>query len=351
MRNRDYLPIPGLDLARIALARAAGRTTEEAVEFARGRWGRASDIVSILKGDVSGHETADPTFDPERTANAGAEFARVVDQAGLLRSGLVPVVGGLPFIGAVTDPGATFIANGKAIPVSRSVLDRETLHAKKVASLLVVTDELLAGTDPGVEALLLGQMLRSARRAIDNALTDPNNGGDAATPASITSTATSISSVGNLADDCEAAIAAYTGSLGSACWFMSSALATQAELRSGGFGTGAGLGVSGGVLAGLPCFASDGIEPTTSGSPLILVDRAQVALLDEGYSVARSTQSVIEFTDEPSGDIIAPATMAPKFASLFQNSATALLLVRRVNWHAALGAVVVVENCDYLLTT
>ncbi len=319
----------------------------EEIDFACSRWGRSSEVVECLKADISAHESGDPQFPTAGTAEAGAEFARIVDQVGLLRSGLVSVPGGVPFVGAITDPGASFVAGGKAIPLSRAVLDRQTLQAKKVASLIVVTEELLSGTDPGIEQMLVGQMLRSARRAIDAALTDPTNAGDDATPAAVTATAAAIQSGGQLSIDAENALEAYTGSLSSACWWMPSSLAVAAELTSNGLGAGSDLTVNGGMLCGIPAFASDGIAPSSNGNVLVLLDRAQIAIVDEGYSVARSGASLIEFSDSPTGDVNAPASASPKYASLFQSGAVGLLLIRRVNWYAPPGAVVIVEGCDY----
>jgi hypothetical protein len=196
--------------------------------------------------------------------------------------------------------------------------------------------------------LVLNMMLRAARLAADAAISDPSNTGDAATPASITSGATPIASSGDLADDAEAALSAYAGSLESAVWWMRSDLAAQAGIRSGAFGAGAGLGALGGVLGGLPVYTSEGIPADSSGSPLILLDRASIAMVDEGYSVARSTAGMIEMSDAPQGATDTPVTMSTKFVSLFQESAVALLLIRRVNWHLANpDAVVLISDCNY----
>ena len=197
----------------------------------------------------------------------------------------------MPFLAAITDPTASWVEQSKGVPVSRAVLDRSTLQAKKIGSLLVLTQELIQSADPRVEMMVLSMMLRSARLTADLAISDPSNSGDDATPASITSGATPIASSGDLADDALAAIDAYGGSLETAVWWMRSDLAAQAGIRAGGFGAGAGLGALGGVLAGLPVYTSEAIPADSSGSPLILLDRASVALVDEGYQVARSRKA------------------------------------------------------------
>ncbi len=50
--------------------------------------------------------------------------------------------------------------------MSRAVLDRSTLQAKKIGSLLVLTQELIQSADPRVEMMVLSMMLRSARKIV-----------------------------------------------------------------------------------------------------------------------------------------------------------------------------------------
>ncbi|HMO49365.1 MAG TPA: phage major capsid protein [Rubrivivax sp.] len=349
-RTDDFLPERGLQLARLAICKAKGM---DALDFAERHYGARSSVVQMLKADVSGGELGDAGY-PTVIADAGAEFAEPVDTLTLLRSGLTAVPAGVPYAGAVTDPGAAWVGGGKAIPVSNGALDRATLFPKKVASLVVLSNEWLESSDARMEQMILRMMQRAARKAIDLAIADPSNSGDADTPASITSGATPISSSGDLAADVEAALAAYQGSISTACWWMSSALGAQAGLRAGAFGAGANLGALGGTLAGLPAFCSDAIRSDTSGSPLILVDRASVALVDAGYQVRRAQSATIEMSDAPTGSSIAPvgAGTGTKVVNMFQVDATAILVIRRVNWHLGNpGAVVVIEGADYATAT
>lgn len=349
-RDADFLPARGIQFARLAMAKAAGQNQAESLAYAVARWGARSTVVQLLKADVGGHGTGDADFQTSGTSEHGAEFSEMVDTQGLLRSGFAAVPAGVPFIGAVTDPAAGFVGAGRAIPVSRAMLDRSTIQPMTIASMIVVTEELLKSTDPGVELLVLGMMIRAARRAGDLAISDPSNAGDAETPASITANAVSINSSGDLADDLEAAVAAYRGSLATACIWTHPRLAVQAVIRAGAVGVGAGLGVRGGQLAGMPVFCSDGIPDASDGSPLILLDRASVAMVDEGYEVIKSRHSTIEMSDAPTGVTTTPvsAGTGTKMVSLFQEGAIALRLLRHINWHSANpGAVVVVENCSY----
>jgi HK97 family phage major capsid protein len=345
-RDPDFLPARGIQFARLALATAAGETLGDRIAYAAERWGQRSTVVQVLKTDTQGHEASDATANVAGTFEQAAEFGELVDSQGLLRSGLSLVPANVPFIGAVTDPASGWVGQSKGVPVRRAVLDRTTMQAKKIGSLLVLTDELIRSADPRTELLVLNMMLRSARLTADAAIADPSNTGDAATPAAVTAAATPIASTDDVANDALAGIAAFGGSLESACWWMPPALAAQAGLRAGANGAGAGLGARGGTLAGLPVYCSAGVPAGT----LILVDRASVALVDEGYEVKRSTHGTIEMSDAPSGATDTPVTAGTgtKLVSLFQSDAVGLLLVRRVNWHLAdADAVVVVTGASY----
>jgi HK97 family phage major capsid protein len=345
----DFLPARGIMFARKALAIAAGNSADERIAYAARRWGSRSAIVQVLKADVGGHEIGDADFLTSGTNGQAAEFGEIVDLRGLLQ-GLTPVPSGVPFIGCVTDPAANWVGESKGVPVSRAVLDRTTLRAKKISCLLVLTEELIKSSDPRTELMVLNMMARAARKTANAAIADPANSGDDDTPAAITSAATPISSSGDLADDAQAAIDAYGGSLETAVWWLRPDLAAQAGLRAGANGAGAGLGALGGTLAGLPAYVSEGIPADSSGSPLILVDRASVAVVDEGYAISRSRHGTVEMADNPSGATDTPVTAGTgtKLVSLFQSGAVGLLLVRRVNWSLANpAAVVVVDNCSY----
>jgi hypothetical protein len=345
----DYSPKLGIDAARLAIARAASKSFDEELAISRARWGARASIVEHLKSDVAGHEIGDADFPTAGTSGAMAEFGQVVDGLDLIgRSRPVNVPAGVPFLGAVTAPTANWFAGGAAVPMSRALLSRDTMQPMQVGCLIVLTEDLLRASDARAEGLVLQMMTRSARIASDAAFISSSNGGDDATPASITNAATPISSSGDLADDAEAAIAAFGGSLATACWAMSPQLAAQAGLRANAGGAGADLGALGGTLAGLPCYTTEGMTHDSTGGELVLFDRSAVAVCDEGYSIARSRHASLEFADNPTGNSTVPTTMQRKVVSLFQAGAQALLMVRRINFVlASPTAVVVVSGCSY----
>ena len=253
-RDSDFLPARGIQFARLAIATAASANFDERIDFAAKRWGSRSNVVALLKSDVSRPRSRRQHGQrPRALSSSPAEFGELVDSQGLLKSGLSIVPANVPFLASVTDPASGWVGQSKGVPVSRAVLDRSAMQAKKIASTLVLTDELIRSADPRVEMMVLQMMLRSARLTADTAIANPSNTGDAATPAAVTSAATPISSTDDIANDALAAIAACGGSLETAVWWMPPGLAAQAGLRSGANGAGAGLGAIGGTLAGVRC--------------------------------------------------------------------------------------------------
>ena len=159
----------------------------------------------------------------------------------------------MPFIGAVSDPSSAWVGQSKGVPVSRAVLDRKTLQPLKIGTMIVVSQEWIDSSDPRTERMVLSMMLRSARLTADAAIANPSNTGSTnVTPAAVTSAATPIASTDDIANDADAAIAAYGGSLETAVWWMHPRLAARLACVPVLAIYGADLGVKGGSLGGIP---------------------------------------------------------------------------------------------------
>ena len=254
----------------------------------------------------------------------------------------------VPVIGFGSGASAYWVGQSKATPVSRQAFDRLTVFSKKVAALTIVSNELLNSADPRAEQRFLQDLISAAVSLSDWAFVDPSNSGSDSTPASVTSGASPITSGGDLADDAEAALAVFSGDLTTASWICHPRTAAQAGIRSGNGGVGANLGARGGSLAGLPCYVSESVPFDSSGGLLILIDANKVALVDEGFTVRRSTVGMVEMSNTPAGATDTPVAANTVPVSLFQSETTALMITRAVNWKAAESAsVVVIEGANY----
>ncbi len=340
----------GQTFARTTIAKAATSDARAALAFAATRWGSQSGPALELKAAIAGGATDDADYvGLVGTANeAASEFLDMVSQLDLIgRLGLRRVPPGVPVVAGSSGATAYWVGQSKAVPVSRQAFERISMYSKRLAALVVVSNELLQSADPRAEALFLRDLIRAAVALSDSSFIDPAGTASATTPASITAGVTPISSTGDLADDVEAAIEAFTGNLLTASWVCHPRTAAQAGIRAGTGGAGADLGAKGGTLAGLSVTTSEGVPYDSSGGLLVLLDAANIALVDEGFDTQRSTVGTIEQSDTPTGATDTPASMTT-LVSLFSTDSTAIKLTRSINWTAAPGAgVVVVEGCNY----
>jgi len=226
----------GAAFAKIALAKAATQNETEAMRFAVARWGPQSSPALELKAAVAGGAIDDADYAAVAGTNeANAEFLDVVQQLDLIgKLGLRHVPSGVPVVATATGATSYWVGESKAVPVSRAAFERLSLFPKKLSALTVVSNELLQSADPKAEQLFLRDLIRSAVALSDSSFIDPSATGTDAQPASVTAAAATIASVGDLADDCEAAIEAFTGSLVSAAWVCHPRLAVQAGIRANG---------------------------------------------------------------------------------------------------------------------
>ena len=335
-------------LAMTKLQRHGG----SAIDYAAKRWGRESDVVYAVKASIAGAGTSAGSWGAELSAGnaAAAVFLGYVRPQTIV--GKLEALRRVPKdVPALAGGGAVayWTAQGKATPVSAAVFSRDSLPALKVSALIVITDELLDDSAPDAEAVIGRDLAAAAIEVEDLAFIDRANAGIAGKmPASVTHSAPTVASVGDLAEDLAAAIDAFQGDLNSAAWVLHPALAVQIALQGGGVGLAAKIGARGGELLGLPAIVSRSCELDSNGAGTIaLIDGAGIAYVDDGITAGRSTQATIEMSDAPAGDT-QPPTGATELVSLFQANASALLVVRRVNWKPVrAGAVVCITDANY----
>lgn len=346
----DYDTSRGMDFARLGIAKAL-TTTTVAPALAAARWGRDTSVYAILqKAAVSGGDTSGDWSGLVDLNAAAREFLDAVAPATILGKleGLRRVPANVSYVRTATAAIAYWVGESKAIPVSPLAFNRSRMAALKVAALVVFSKELLENASPEAEALVRRDLIRAAAIATDAAFITPTNAGVAGLmPASITNGATSFASTSNLSDDLTNMIAAFGGDFRTAAFVLSPQLAAQIALNTGGKGLGAGLGLRGGELMGLPAIVSRSSAADSDGAVLVLVDAANVVAVDEGAEIALAGQATIEMADNPSGATDTPTSMGSTRVSLFSTDSAALRLTRLVNWAANPGSVVVVTGAAY----
>ena len=318
--------------------------------FAEKRWGAGSETARHIKAAVGGGSTGAADWSAlVGSAELQTEFLEAVQPLTVLdrMQGLRRVPPYVPVVSAADAAVAYWVGQGRAARVSSRAFDRTSLAPLKIVGLVVMSRELVQSADPRAEASIRGDLIKAAAALSDRSFLDVANAGVATvSPASITNASTSIASTGNVLDDLAAAVAAFQGDFSTACWTMSPTTAVQIGLIVNGRGLG-DLGLRGGQLLGLPAYVSSATPSDSDGSSIALIDAARILFLDEGIEVSNSGQATIEMDDEPTGDTVTPTAATAHRVSMFQTESVAFKIVRRINWSAVSGSVVVITGAAY----
>jgi len=132
----------------------------------------------------------------------------------------------------------------------------------------------------------------------------------------------------------------YSGDLDTAALVTDKFTAVQIGLRNSGSNSVV-VGAKGGEAVGIPLFVTDGLHRSSSGGRIVLLDQAQIPIVDDGISIDYSQYAAIQLDD-------APAAGAQHLHSLWQNGLAAFKLTRYLNWDTPIaGSVVLLEGAAY----
>lgn len=303
------------------------------------RWG-AYHADAIVKSAVSALTSGDTGTD-----SAKAEFFNLVRERSVL--GQMQDLRKVPFnvrmLAVTAGARGYWVGQANSKPLSKPTLTGSTLAPLKVASIIVVTKEMLQSTDPTVEATLQDDLVRAVTTAMDEALLDPDNAGIAnEVPASLANGATQIASTSDFGADLRAMVEAFQGDFGTAYFVSSPAVFTKIATMtdSGGRYVFANIGPRGGSLLGIPAIASQADAQTTSGSQLSLIDAAGIASAMEDLGIEVTDAASLQMSDDPD-DSGSPVELV----SLFQTNSVAYKAEVMANWSRQRpGSVVVLEG-------
>lgn len=341
-----------LEFIRIAVA--SGITREEstaAAEVAKLRFGEKAlatrlfskggmDELAVRKASVAAGSTLDDNWaellaDTESAAAAFFAFVRERMLIGRI-AGFRTVPLNIPLIKMTTGLIGEWIGEGMVVPVGKAAFARDTLPARKVASMTVVTKELLKSSDPSAEPILRDDLARAVGAAIDATFLDPDNSGvDDIRPASVTHDADTVTATGDALVDLRALIAGFEGDLERAV------LIGHPERFAEIYDPQAfpNIGVRGGSALGIPAFPSK-----AAGENLVLLDPALVAVGTGTVSVRTASQGTVELETEPTQS--ATEGVKAELVSLWQNNLTAMMAMADANWSVAIPHVRVLEPAE-----
>ncbi len=251
--------------------------------------------------------------------------------------------------------GATsqWVGQGLAKPVSALDFDSITMQFSKLATIVVLTDELVRFSSPSAEQAVRDEVVGSVAQAMDATFIDPSVAAVTnVSPASITNGVTAITSGGNTVANTTTALTtalsnAAVGNinLASGVWIMRpqtavylASLRTTQEILAF-----PGMGLTGGTLLGFPVLVSGNMPADTGSSSYI------VFLVQNEIYVADDGQTRVEASREASLQMdSAPASGAQALVSMFQNNMVAIRAERYANWARRRDAAVqVIQDVSY----
>jgi hypothetical protein len=281
-------------------------------------WGDSSESAQYIKAAVS-PMTAGPDASGLLTIGtlSRAQFVKAVFSRQILGriQGLtqVPPITRINFEASPVQ--AAFAGEGVPLPEGVGNIGVMLADKRKIGTLTVISDELLALTNDTAETTIQGILVRALSRGVDAALVGAQARGDVS-PAGLASVATPVSGA-TLTDAFAAGVDTFTGDLMTASVLVNPL--TAVTLRSP---TESLITANGGQYGGLPAVTSYGVPAGT----LFIVDASRIVAAVGDVAVEVSSQA----------SVIYGAAMV----NAFQTGQRAVRCIQYVDWQFLPGVAV-----------
>jgi HK97 family phage major capsid protein/HK97 family phage prohead protease len=362
-KNTEKLE-PGILFARYAMCKMASQNNPAmAVEIAKSKYPQHESIVKtldleargqkmqgLMKATVEAGTTLDTTWaaplvDYQNFAGDFVEYLRPRTILGQFGTGGIPSLNRIPFnvriAGQTTGGQAYWVGEGAPKPLTSFDFNDTELRWNKIATIAVLTNELIRFSDPSAERLVRDGLAAAVIERADIDFVDPAKAAVAnVSPASITNGIAGIPSSGNTAEDIRADIAALWAPFiaarnapRNAVYLMDSttALALSMMVNPLGQAEFPGITMNGGTFNGVPVIVSDYLPVDSGGGMVILLNASDIWLADDGQvTIDASREASLQMLDNPTNSSATgtPTTMV----SMFQTNSTAFLAERFINW-------------------
>ena len=358
-RIRDRQPISvksmqpkGYAFTKFAMAVAKSKgNLMQAEQIAKG-FDDVPEVAKVLKaavdfGTTTDSEWAAPLVEYTTMQNEFIELLRPETILGKM-DGFRRVPFNSRLVGQKSGSSVQWVGEGKQKPVSALAFDAKQLGFKKLAGIVVVSDELVKFSNPQIVGIVQSDMIATIATFLDDAFLNPAYAGSDTAPASITNGVTPIAASGTSADDLKrdvqavfASFLAANQSVAGAYWVMSATQALAISMFQNALGNAEfpGLTMNGGTLFGLPVVVSE--APVTQGR-IVLVKTNEVLLAEEGIVVDSSSEATINMSSDPENEA------EPVLVNLWQNNLLGIRAERFINWGKRRNnAVAVITGANY----
>jgi HK97 family phage major capsid protein len=337
---KTFKPFKGQSFVRYccALARSKGNLMQAEL-FAKGWEHQTPEVLSVIKAAVAAGTTTDPTWAAPLVQynDMVSEFIELLRPETIL--GRIQGMRQVPFMTRMprqtAGSTANWVGEGLSKPVSKLAFDTVLFPFAKIATIIVITQELARLSTPSAEVLVRDDMIKAIAEFMDTQFTDPAVAPLANVhPGSITNGVTAIPSTGSTVatvtkDLSDAMLAMVNGliPMKKPYWIMSpTAFMFLSLLRTAQDIFAFRAEMLTGTLFGVPIVQSTQMPLTGARSSIILFDAAEIMYADDG-------QTVIDSSGEASLQMdSAPATPPTPLVSLWQQNMLGIKAERFCYW-------------------
>jgi HK97 family phage major capsid protein/HK97 family phage prohead protease len=298
-------------------------------------------------------------------SNLASEFVELLQPqtiVGKFGTGNVPSLTRVPFnvrVPRQTGEGfAGWVGEGVGKPVTSAAFDSVTVSYHKLASIAVLTKELVRFSTPSAEMLVKDMLAKAIIRKLDDSFIDPSFAASTGVnPASITNGLTAQTSAGVSADNARTDLANLIQAYLEANYdptglviIMPPTLAMALSLMRNSLGQKefGDITATGGTLEGFPVITSQhAANSSGAGNMVIMVRAADIFLADDGgVSIDASEQASVQMSDTPT--INSTTGTGASLVSLWQTNSVGVRAEREISWtKARSGAVVYMDDVNW----
>lgn len=354
----------GIKFARYAMCLVAAQgNAHQAAELAKSHYPQSEDIIKTLEFQAKGGKIGDrmkavveagttldstwaaPLVDYQNFAGDFVEYLRPRTIIGRFGTDGIPALNSIPFnvriTGQTSGGSASWVGEGAPKPLTKFDFNATELRWAKIASIAVVTNELIRFSNPSAERLVRDALAGAVIERADLDFIDPSKAAEQnVSPASITYGAFNVPSSGDDADairaDVQALWAPFIAARNAprnAVFIMDSTTALALSLMNNPLGQREfpDITINGGRFMGIPVIVSDYTPADSDGSIVILANASDIWLADDGQvTISASREASLQMLDNPTNN--SASGTATAMVSMFQTNSTAILAERYINW-------------------
>jgi len=311
--------------------------------------GTDARTVNVLKAAVAAGVTSNAAWAGNLVGDETSVFADFIEYLrprtilGQFGAGNVPSLRSVPFrtalVGQSTGGAASWVGEAKPKRLTKFDFTRTTLDPLKIATIAVVSEEVLRDSSPSADMLIRDSLAAAVIERSDIDFIDPAKAAvSGVSPASITNAATPIVSSGNDAADVRADVRALFNAFIAAnnaptngVFIMAATTALALSLMQNPLGQAEfpGIGMNGGMLFGMPVIVSEYVPSDSNGSYVMLVNASDIYYADMGgVAIDISREASLQMDDTPTD----PVTASTVLVSLWQHNLVGFRAERTLNW-------------------